>query len=233
MERVLDLRTQSLTVVLEDVFQPHNASAAVRSCECFGIQDVHIVEGKFPYRLNKDVVLGASKWIELHRYGGPGVDHTRVCLDRIKGEGFAIAATTLSNDAVPIDQLNVSQNLALCFGSEEDGLSDTAMNLADLLVKIPMFGFNPESQPLRQRRSLPLPNHPENSAHSYRLASHPGPTPSYPSLLAQKIHPQRPPHRKTIPGKAGFRNIPTDEWLKVLEEGGKLPVAEALRCRVR
>ncbi len=141
MERVLDLRTQSLTVVLEDVFQPHNASAAVRSCECFGIQDVHIVEGKFPYRLNKDVVLGASKWIELHRYGGPGVDHTRVCLDRIKGEGFAIAATTLSNDAVPIDQLNVSQNLALCFGSEEDGLSDTAMNLADLLVKIPMFGF--------------------------------------------------------------------------------------------
>jgi len=141
MERILDLRTLCLTVVLEDVFQPHNASAAIRSCESFGIQDIHIIEGKKPYHPNKDIVMGASKWIELHRYGGNCGDQTKVCLERIKSQGYTIVATTPKEDAVPLDQLPVNKNLALCFGSEKNGLSCSALDSAELFTRIPTVGF--------------------------------------------------------------------------------------------
>ena len=61
-------RTRYITVVLEDIFQPHNASAVLRTCDCFGIQDIHIIENQNKYTLNPDVALGSSKWINLYKY---------------------------------------------------------------------------------------------------------------------------------------------------------------------
>ena len=141
MKRVIESRTRAVTVVLEDLFQPHNASAAIRTSECFGVQDVHIIENRFAYQLNPDVVMGASKWVDLYRYGGEGGEHTTACFEGLKRKGYRIVATSLRDDSIPLEELPVEQDIALCFGTEEEGLSERAERLADLSVKIPMHGF--------------------------------------------------------------------------------------------
>jgi len=134
---VLSQRTQYLTVVLEDIYHPQNASAVVRSCECFGIQDLHIIEQKKKYRPNADVVRGASKWLNIQQYPS-----TSECLNSLKKQGYKIAATTLAGDDIlPIEELPLDHPIALCFGTEDMGLSDEAKNLADFKIKIPMYGF--------------------------------------------------------------------------------------------
>lgn len=139
IQRVLPLRTRHLTVVLENIFQRHNASAVLRSCECFGVQDVHIIENEYPYRLSRDVTRGATKWLTLHRYEAAGA--LRTCLGSLKEQGYTIAAATLRPEAVSIRDVDVGQKLALCFGTEKRGLSNTAYQLADLFIQIPMTGF--------------------------------------------------------------------------------------------
>ncbi len=134
-------RTRHLTVVLENIYQPHNASAVLRTCDCFGIQDVHIIEAAHEYRVNKEVALGAAQWLTLHRYGDDRVDNTVTCLTRLKQAGYEVAAMTLREDSLPLPDLAVDRPLALCFGTEEEGLSRTAHALADHAVTIPMAGF--------------------------------------------------------------------------------------------
>jgi tRNA (guanosine-2'-O-)-methyltransferase len=68
MERVLAERTRFITVILEDIFKPHNASAVLRTCDCFGIQDIHVIEKIKSYKVNPYVTRGASQWVDLHRY---------------------------------------------------------------------------------------------------------------------------------------------------------------------
>lgn len=145
---VLAKRTRHVTVVLENIYQPHNASAVLRSCDCFGIQDVHIIEDEYEYRINPDVAMGASKWLTLHRYGhhhAPqttgSASGTRVCLQQLKAQGYRIAATTLRENSIPLQELDVDSKIALCYGTEELGLSEEAHELADIFVQIPMFGF--------------------------------------------------------------------------------------------
>ena len=94
IDEILQVRTRHITVVLEDIFQPHNASAVLRSAECFGLQDVHIIENENEYRLNKDVTRGAAKWLTLHQYREGG-ENTRPCLEALKGQGYTVAAATL------------------------------------------------------------------------------------------------------------------------------------------
>ncbi len=141
IQQVLDQRTRYLTVVLEDIYQPHNASAVLRSCECFGLQDVHIIEQRNPFRPNRDIALGAPKWLSLHHYRAEEGQHTQTCLTTLRAQGYRIAATTLRPDSIPIHALDLNQPIALCFGTEEQGLSDTAHNMADVFVQIPMYGF--------------------------------------------------------------------------------------------
>lgn len=141
MDDVLAWRTRHLTVALEDVYQPHNASAVLRSCEIFGIQDVHVVEGINHFRPNKGVALGASQWLTLHRYTGEVGESTRCCLRRLKAQGYRIAATTLQEDGTPLTNLNLDRPLALVFGAEQQGLSQEAHDLADAFLQLPMFGF--------------------------------------------------------------------------------------------
>jgi tRNA (guanosine-2'-O-)-methyltransferase len=137
---VLRNRTRFITIVLEDIFQPHNASAVLRTCDCFGVQDVHIIENKNRYEVNPDVALGSSKWLSLYKYSR-GEDNTSACLARLKEQGYRIIAATPRKDDFTPHSLPVRSKFALLFGTELYGLSDTAIRMADSFVRIPMFGF--------------------------------------------------------------------------------------------
>ena len=143
IEQVLGWRTRHLTLVLEDLYQPHNASAVLRSCDCFGVQDVHIIESRNPYTVNPDVALGASKWLTLIRHNQPGADNTRACIETLRQRGYRIVAASPNQDDCLLDELPVQGRLAVMFGTEEEGLSPGAMEQADEYVKIPMYGFTP------------------------------------------------------------------------------------------
>lgn len=133
-------RTRHLTVVLEDIFQSQNASAVLRTCDCFGIQDVHIIENKYLYELNPDVELGSAKWLSINKYNTQE-NNTQEALDKLKNQGYKIIATTPHRNDLLISDLEVNDKIALVFGTEKDGLSEIAMQNADAYVKIPMYGF--------------------------------------------------------------------------------------------
>ncbi|MFO7659142.1 MAG: RNA methyltransferase [Bacteroidales bacterium] len=141
IDSVLTNRTRYITVALEDIFQPHNASAVLRSCDCFGIQDVHIIENRNPYRVNPDVALGADKWLNIHKYSGHD-NNTLEAVNHIKRNGYRIVATSLTAGSIAIDHFDIHKSkFALFFGTELTGLSDTVNQHADEFIKIPMFGF--------------------------------------------------------------------------------------------
>lgn len=140
MERVLAERTRWVTLALEDIYQPHNASAVLRSCECFGVQDVHIIEDRNEYDPSPRVDMGSSGWLTLKRYD-EGSDNTTLALDVLRQRGYKLVATTPHRDDCLLEDLAVEQPLALLFGTEETGLSERAMAAADAFVRIPMYGF--------------------------------------------------------------------------------------------
>lgn len=133
---ILALRTRFLTVMLEDIYQPHNASAILRSAECFGVQDVHIVEHEYQYRVNRDIARGAAQWLTLPRY-----TNTQVCLTQLQTAGYKIVATSLRPGAVPLPELPLTEKLVLCFGTEKEGLTNQVHEAADYWLQIPMVGF--------------------------------------------------------------------------------------------
>ena len=139
---VLKKRTRHLTVVLEDIYQPHNASAVLRSCDCFGIQDVHIIENRNEFDPNQGITIGADQWISIHSYNESGVNNTKRCYEHLREQGYRIIATTPHEDDVTIDELPVDQKTALVFGAELKGLSDYALENADGYARIPMVGFS-------------------------------------------------------------------------------------------
>ncbi len=141
IERVLDHRTDRLTLVLEDIYQPHNASATIRTCECYGIQNIHIIENRNRYEVNPDVVMGSVKWVTLHRYRDPAVDNTAACVARLREQGYRIVATTPHEGGYTPEDLPLDKPVALLFGTEEQGLTATALAAADATLRIPMFGF--------------------------------------------------------------------------------------------
>lgn len=135
-ERVLTKRTQHFTVVTEDVFQLHNTSAVMRSCEVFGVQDLSIVEEENTKRIDKEIAMGAQKWVDLHRFSS-----VRSCIDSLRAEGYQIVATSPHNESVYLHDFDVTKKSAFFFGKEKDGLSDTVLQEADVCLKIPMYGF--------------------------------------------------------------------------------------------
>lgn len=141
IEQVLDFRTDYLTLVLEDIYQPHNASATIRTCECFGIQNIHIIENRNRYEVNPDVVLGSVKWVTLYRYREMGTDNTASCISNLRMLGYRIAATTPHEGGYTPETIPLDQPLAVLFGTEEKGLTPGALAAADCTIRIPMFGF--------------------------------------------------------------------------------------------
>jgi tRNA (guanosine-2'-O-)-methyltransferase len=140
-EEIIQLRTRYITVVLEDIYQPHNASAVLRSCDCFGVQDVHIIENQNKYTLNPDVALGSSKWLNLNFYSGLE-NNTPLALESLREKGYRIIATTPHKDDVTLHELPLDKGpIALVFGTEMRGITGSALELADEYMKIPMYGF--------------------------------------------------------------------------------------------
>ena len=129
-------RTRHICVVLEDIFQPHNASAVLRSCDCFGVQDVHVVENHNKYAPNSDVTMGSDKWVDFYKH--PDILQT---YDQLRRQGYRIIATLPHENDTLITQLDISQPTALVFGTELTGLSQEAIDHADGYVKVPMYGF--------------------------------------------------------------------------------------------
>jgi tRNA (guanosine-2'-O-)-methyltransferase len=139
-EEVIKWRTRHITVILEDIYQPHNASAVLRSCDCFGIQDIHVIENRNRYNVNPDVALGSPKWLDIIKYNKKE-NNTLDCISALKKEGYRIVATTPHKDDCNIEDLKIDGKLALMFGTELEGISPLAKAHADEFVKIPMFGF--------------------------------------------------------------------------------------------
>ncbi len=139
-EDVLAYRTRHVTVVLEDIYQSHNASAVLRSCDLTGVQDVHIIENRNVYDINPDIVVGSTKWLNLHKYNELDFNTPEV-FDRLHAKGYRIAATCPHRDDFTPDTLPLDKPVALVFGTEKVGLTDYAISHADMHVRIPMFGF--------------------------------------------------------------------------------------------
>lgn len=140
-DSVLTYRTRYITVVLEDIFQSQNASAVLRTCDCFGIQDIHIIEDRNEFRINPDVTLGSDKWLTLKKYKSCK-NNTLKAINTLKKKGYRIVATTPHQDNTELKDFNLSAGkAALFFGTELQGLSSDILQNADEYLKIPMFGF--------------------------------------------------------------------------------------------
>lgn len=139
-DEVIAQRMGHLTIVLENMYQAHNASAVLRSCESFGIQHVHFIENRNHLRISDDVAMGSSNWLSIHRYNATD-NNTVATLKHLKSQGYRIVATTPHKNDCTIDKLPVDHKLALVFGTEIDGISPDVFEHADEFVKIPMYGF--------------------------------------------------------------------------------------------
>lgn len=129
-------RTNHFTVAIEDVFQMHNTSAVIRSCEVFGVQQAHLIEQRFGKRLDAKIAMGAQKWVDTFRY-----ENTQNCIDSLREKGYQIVATTPHNDAFLLSDFDISKKSAFFFGTEKAGLSKLVLDQADTYLKIPMVGF--------------------------------------------------------------------------------------------
>ncbi|SDM26070.1 tRNA (guanosine-2'-O-)-methyltransferase [Catalinimonas alkaloidigena] len=133
-------RTRHLTVVVEDSFREQNASAIVRTCDCCGIQDLHLVANSSDYQVAENIAMGARKWVDLHLYRDHP-DNTVACLERLRAEGYQVVATTPHQRAATPDTFDLKRPSALFFGREKRGLSPVVFQEADAVLHIPMVGF--------------------------------------------------------------------------------------------
>ncbi|MBO1883299.1 RNA methyltransferase [Capnocytophaga sp. Marseille-Q4570] len=133
---IISQRTNHFTVAMEDVFQMHNTSAVVRTCEVFGVQQAHSIEGRYGKRLDEKIAMGAQKWVDVFRY-----DDTQKCIDILREKGYQIVATTPHKDAYLLNDFDISKKSAFFFGTEKEGLSEKVLAQADTYLKIPMVGF--------------------------------------------------------------------------------------------
>ncbi len=142
IRQVLENRTYYVTLVLEDIYQPQNASATIRTAECLGVQTLHVIENRNEFRVSPKVTQGAAKWITLFRYNEPGADNTGACVQALRSKGYQIIATSPNVErSYSLDTLPLERPMAFLFGNEEEGLSPRAMELADGYLRLPMYGF--------------------------------------------------------------------------------------------
>jgi len=134
--QVLEKRTKHFTIAMEDIFQLHNTSAVMRSCEVFGIQELNVIEEKFGKSIDKEIAMGAQKWVDINKF-----ESVTDCLSTLKGKGYQIIATTPHENDCLLDDFDISKPSALFFGTERDGLSEEILQNADGFLKIPMAGF--------------------------------------------------------------------------------------------
>ena len=133
---VLKNRTKHFTIAVEDIFQMHNTSAVMRSCEVFGIQELNVIEQRYGKSIDKEIAMGAQKWVDINAF-----DSISGCVDSLKAKGYQIIATTPHENDCLLEDFDISKPSALFFGTERDGLSEEILQKADGFLKIPMVGF--------------------------------------------------------------------------------------------
>lgn len=139
-DAVANQRTRHLTLVMEDIYQTHNSSAIVRSMESWGVQDIYSIENRNSFHLHRRIARGAYDWLTLHQYNSHK-NNTLECINDLKNKGYKIVATTLHDNAKPLEELDISQKTAIVMGTELTGVSDEIKMTADEHVIIPMYGF--------------------------------------------------------------------------------------------
>jgi tRNA (guanosine-2'-O-)-methyltransferase len=159
---ILQDRTRHFTVVLEDIYQQHNSSAVIRSCDIFGIQDVHVIENKYKSKVSKNIAKGSQKWLSFHNYK-QDTNNTLECLNTLNSKGYQIIATSPYDNSCTLHDFDISKKSAFVFGVEKTGVSDLVMNNADGILKIPMVGFT-ESLNISVAAAIVL----ENLSHKLR-----------------------------------------------------------------
>jgi len=135
-ETVLHQRSRYITVAIEDVYQLHNTSAVIRSCDVFGLQDLHIIEERNVKKIDREIAMGAQKWVDIYRHHS-----VTDCIANVKSKGYQIIATTPHKNDALLQDFNISKKTCFFFGRETDGLSDAVIQHADGFLKIPMHGF--------------------------------------------------------------------------------------------
>ena len=140
LHKILENRTRHITVVVEDLFQTQNISAVLRSCECVGIQNVHIVEGENDFQIHKAIAMGADKWLTVKHYQKDN-NPMMTCIHELKTKSYTIVATLPDDNSCFLEDLPLEKPVAFLFGTELTGLSKEAISAADKTVKIPMYGF--------------------------------------------------------------------------------------------
>lgn len=140
LEDVLAYRTRHFAVVLEDVFIDRNEGAIMRTCDCFGIQDVYMIESKYNKKIAHSIAKGAEKWLTQHRYD-EGKSATTDCIRDLKDKGYQIVATTPHTNDYSLHDFDISKPSAFVFGAEKTGISKDMQQHADAFLRIPMYGF--------------------------------------------------------------------------------------------
>jgi len=140
IQEIARQRTRHFCVVIENLYQSHNISAILRTAECLGVQDVHIIENNFQYQISQQVSLGAHKWLSISQYNEQE-NNTLQCLETVKKQGYRIIATLPHRNDCLLDEISINEKTAFVFGTELDGLTQEVIAMADGFVKIPMYGF--------------------------------------------------------------------------------------------
>jgi tRNA (guanosine-2'-O-)-methyltransferase len=133
--KVIANRTNFFTVATQDVYQLHNTSAVIRSCDVFGIQNIHVVEEVNLKKIDREIAMGAQKWVDINRYTS-----SAGCINELRKSGYRIIATSPHKGTL-LQDFDISQPAAFFFGTETKGLSEEVMAEADEFLQIPMVGF--------------------------------------------------------------------------------------------
>ena len=132
-------RTRYITVVMENLIKDHNASAVLRSCDCFGVQDLHAIEKDVQYEIQRDIAMGSGNWVDLHSHS-EGESPSIECLKKLKNQGYQIVSTSPHTE-MTVREVPLDKPIALVFGTEVSGISDEVAEMSDHLVRLPMYGF--------------------------------------------------------------------------------------------
>jgi tRNA (guanosine-2'-O-)-methyltransferase len=139
-KKVLEFRTRHFTIAIEDVYQERNASAIVRTADCFGIQDVYIIENHNEYQISEGISKGADKWVNLHIYDSHA-NNSKKCKACLKDQGYQIIATTPHGQGTQLEDFDIKKKSAFFLGGEKEGLTNEVIENADGFIRIPMYGF--------------------------------------------------------------------------------------------
>ncbi len=133
--KVVQNRTRHFCMVLEDLFDPHNISAVIRTAEVFGLEDVHVIEEVNPYKINKSILKGSIKWMDIYLY-----KKRKACLEHLRNKGYRIAVASTNTENSVLD-LDLSKPTAFYLGSEFTGNHPDTLAAADAEFKLPQYGI--------------------------------------------------------------------------------------------